>query len=693
MATAKKLVTKSQRLHTARQIIESLTEPANTAYYTFIGNHLGYGTATDIPQPNDSVYDSYIDVYRNMMFGKRVSNNDVTLVISRNDYISNKVYDMYDDRLGEANIALFDSNFYAVVNASAYYHVFKCLDNNNNANSLVQPSFADIDANDEYYSTSDGYVWKYMYSVDSDIVKKFATTKYFPVVVNNSVTTSAVDGRIDVIKVEDGGRGYDNYCNGVFRTDDLKVDGSSVKYSLNASNSASVTSSFYNGCYIYITSGTGAGQYSKIVGYTVNSSVKYITLETEFPIDPASDSAYEISPGVNIIGDGTQTINAAARAIVNTNGNSIYKVEMLNLGAGYKYMSATVSADNTVGVPIPAIVRPIYSPPGGHGYDVAYELGATGLCISTKFANSDVGIPLTNDYATIGILKDPTFSDVVINYDANTISGTFIPGEPFYRLQGINIASNLVMNVANYAITGGIDFSNQLLPNDYVYFKIPDNSSFNYQLASVNAVQNNTSFTIKTTGLYTSNNVTLYKTDAGNTPSIVSVSGKVITVATGTLITNNVSGILSAGDRIIGANSGAVATITSIERGGVSKNFNTFISMYKYKGQIVSGSFNQDELVFQSVDGLISSQFANAYYHSTVDIDGTNKYYYVTNQIGQFNVANNIIGANSTAVAKITDKYLPEIAFGTGEILFLENIESVTRSNTSTETIKFIFEF
>ena len=45
--------------------------------------------------------------------------------------------------------------------------------NNQGANSTVSPNFAEVDSNDEVYQTSDGYIWKYMYSVDTANNTKF----------------------------------------------------------------------------------------------------------------------------------------------------------------------------------------------------------------------------------------------------------------------------------------------------------------------------------------------------------------------------------------------------------------------------------------------------------------------------------------------------------------------------------------
>jgi len=867
MAEAKKLITREYRLNSAKQLIESVSEPANTVYYTFFGNHLDYPNTAVIPQPNDSISETVIDAYRNMIYGKRVSPNDLILVIPRNDYVSNKVYDMYDDTVGEANISLYSTNYYTIVNADANYHVFKCLDNNQGSNSTVQPEFSEIDANDEIYETSDGYVWKYMYSVDNATVRKFATSDFFPIVPNTQVIEAAKNGKIDVIKVVNAGRGYDNYCNGVFSVDDLRVNGNSRIYSINSSLTANVNPNYYKGCYVYITAGTGVGQYKKITNYTVNSTVKAIILESQFSVAPQSDSFFDISPGVDIIGDGTQTINATARAIVNSVGNTIQKIEILETGENYNYATATILVDSVVGVSSNATIRPIYSPPGGHGSDPAAELGATRVCVSTRFANTDVEIPVSNDYRTIGLLRDPTFANVVLNI-SNTV-GNFIASERIFKAtKSIRIASDASINTTSSIVTANADFVNQLNTGDYIYL----GDGANYQLTTVNSISNSSFITISTNGYFscssalifkapigsqisqvdlqssqltgnlvtntssvsvygkgtnffteltpnvssifiygnssfggdlrkvvsvqteslsfnpntnindaedfitivenvlTNNDVILYYTSAGNTAvtglsnntyyyvvsanstgiklsdsrggsaktisaSSVSENGHfvslqkvvvesnltftntdskaiivspiitanvisnienshayVTSVATGTLQVTNVAGIFTTDDFIIGERSGAIGYVTTVERNGVVKGFETFSQMYKYIGTPISPNFSEDETVYQSETTNISDQFANAYLHSITGTGPTTNYY-VTNQIGLFNESINMIGSNTGASALITGKYSPELVFGSGKIIFEEKIEPIIRTSSSSETIKFILEF
>lgn len=956
MAESKKLVTKNHRLHIARQMIESVNEPANTAYYVFVGNHLDYpsvidatfnsdtgvANATDfittstvhnfangyqvqylssrgntalsgltngasyyvrfanstalklsstptgsiidltsaatgetghtlrytlaIPQPNDSISETIVDVYRNMIYGKRLSPNDIKLMIPRNDYVSNKVYDMYDDTIGESSLALFNKNYYAVVNADSFYHVFKCLDNNLGANSTVQPEFSEVDASDEIYQTSDGYVWKYMYTVDNTTVARFATTDYFPYVANSLVASSAKEGTIDVIKVELPGRGYSNYCNGTFRVDDLRIGGNPLKYSINTSLSANNTNSFYNGCYLYISAGTGVGQYSEIVDYTVNSTIKAVTIRNEFEVPPAGDSRFEVSPGVKIVGDGTQSVNAIARALVNTAGNTIQRIEMLSVGLGYKFAIANVVASPVVGVTKLAQLRPIFPPPGGHGHDAASELGCTRVGISVKFSNTDVGIPLSNEYRSIGILKDPAFSEVTLNYSNGT--GAFVPDENVYKVSGIRISDNASVNTTSSIITANADFVNQLDVGEYIYFS--DGS--NYQLSTVNSIVNSSYITIKSNAFFDStgsvsiyktmigssvsnlvfstsnltgnletnassssvygkgttfstelisntslyvyansigageikrivsittevlsfnantgvddstdfitiannilvnNDVVKYYTAVGNTaltgltnnafyyvvsanstgvklsttrggtanvitPSstvenghyvsiqklivssnmsftnsdakaqilnytvqstvnsgIESTTGYITSVSTGSIVLSNVHGVFTTGDMIIGGESGATGKITTVERSNVAKGFESFVQMHKYIGTPVSGTFEADELAYQSSSGNLIDAYANAKIHSVTGA-GVTTTYFVTNQNGIFNVGSNILGANSGSSALVTAKYSPELVFGSGEVMYLEKIEPITRSNTTSETIKFIFEF
>ena len=90
--------------------------------------------------------------------------------------------------------------------------VFKCMDNNGGANSTIMPEIGlggQLPEN-PYIETSDGYKWKYMYTISTGVKNKFFTDKYMPVIKDQVVFDSAVNGRIDIVEIIDGGSGYFN---------------------------------------------------------------------------------------------------------------------------------------------------------------------------------------------------------------------------------------------------------------------------------------------------------------------------------------------------------------------------------------------------------------------------------------------------------------------------------------------------
>lgn len=89
--------------------------------------------------------------------------------------------------------------------------VFKCLHQPIPAvASTIEPEI-NIDGQlpeNPYILTSDGYKWKYLYTIPYGMKQKFFTSTWMPVVSDNAVLAGAVDGRIDIIDILTGGEGY-----------------------------------------------------------------------------------------------------------------------------------------------------------------------------------------------------------------------------------------------------------------------------------------------------------------------------------------------------------------------------------------------------------------------------------------------------------------------------------------------------
>lgn len=100
----------------------------------------------------------------------------------------------------------FANNFYV---RNSKDQVFKCLFNSN-TNSTVEPTI-DIDGQlpeNPYILTGDNYKWKYLYTIPYGLKQKFFTSTWMPVVKDNAVVAGSIDGRIDIITIENGGSGY-----------------------------------------------------------------------------------------------------------------------------------------------------------------------------------------------------------------------------------------------------------------------------------------------------------------------------------------------------------------------------------------------------------------------------------------------------------------------------------------------------
>ncbi len=428
-----KLITNNLRLFNVDQFIESFSEPNYNIYYYFIGTPLPYASDTSPPTLFDSVKDVYIDPHDTMIAGKRITSNDVIQMIPRHDWISGKTFAKYSHDDGD----LFSKEFYAVVDEGTSYGVFKCLDNNNGSPVSAAPLSSQTSADDDFYFTSDGYQWKFMYSIPQATYDKFATQQHVPVMVNANVVGNAVSGSIDNIELTFRGSGYASYTNGVIQ--EARVGGNPLVFAIDPLT-ASANSNFYINSAIKITSGPGSGQQRIITGYTVAGSSRRVIVDSQFETAPTTSSTYEISPLVTITGDG---VGAAARAIVNSSSNSISRIEIVNRGEGYTYATAVVTGNTGIinvstGTSIVAnnaTAKIIISPKGGHGSNAAAELGARYVGVSATFDSTLSGGKVTddNDFRTVGIIKDPLFANVILNISSST--GVFADGEQVIQIQ------------------------------------------------------------------------------------------------------------------------------------------------------------------------------------------------------------------------------------------------------------------
>jgi hypothetical protein len=624
-------------------------------YFLFVGDH--------VPNPSDSLATPIvsgsqlsIDVFDNMIQGKQIQPSDVSLMVPRIVWTTGTVYTAFSPTN--------TSTCHVVVETGFSYGIYKCLANANNGPSTVAPT----GTNSMPFTTSDGYTWKYIYSVNQPTYDKFKTTSKMPFVANTINEAAAVPGTIDIVTVVNGGLGYGNYYISQFRSGDIAITSTTYKLVETASN----LNNFYVGCIIKVTSPSSpaVGQFRRITGYTVSANVKTITIESAFSSNPNPTDAYEIYPEVKITSTNSAANTAVAIAIINpATSNSVSSVEILSSGANNRTATATVLYNAAVSVIAPAVVTPIVSNSLGHGGNPLVELKASTVGFSTSISASDANSAFSstsNDYRQIGIIRNPKFNNV-----SCSANGTgFVVGETINQYKVVSVLA------ANTTLTG------TTLTGDA-------NSTFlsSLQQGDVILVANTTSKRMATISYVSSNTAAVIQTAVGNIAGSTSfvrlVADGVVASANSTrVVLNNTSPVISALYPIFGSTSFVSAPITTLSF-NTNSNSSTFIQASRFSGVTHSGSFADDETISgPSGTGKFHSYTANGSIWTVA----------ATNITGIINVGDVITGQTSGASMTISAKYNGDLSLDKGQIVFVENIVPVTRISNKTENFKITLE-
>ena len=217
------VVTDQFRITNAGNFVESVLNE-NNSYYVFLGlpnpqgktgetPEVGFGRTSTwntegAPDPIDNL--QYLTHYRDTsLFGKKINSSNIRRVVKKHSWIANKSYDMYrhDYSLSENNPTpngqggLYGTNYYVI---TSEFKVYICLQNGgfgtgNEAKgnaSKDEPTFTDLEPAPAGTS-NDGYIWKYLFTVDPSDVIKFDSIEY--IVLPNDWSTSS-DSQIQSVR-------------------------------------------------------------------------------------------------------------------------------------------------------------------------------------------------------------------------------------------------------------------------------------------------------------------------------------------------------------------------------------------------------------------------------------------------------------------------------------------------------------
>ena len=354
------IITEKFRTHNAKQFIEDFSE-SNQSNYIFIGRPHAWSDDTNPPAPANSELEE-IQAYEDMIALKKVSSTDISHGIVRYNWTSGTKYDEWRHNYSASNTTnvtnvsnFYDGRGYVITDE---FKVYKCLktgmSGGSTVNSTEKPTHTSIAVE------SDGYMWKFMYSVIASDVIKFVTNDFIPVKTlgaKSAVAGSGTNGGYGTTATDDGSAQWD--------VENAAVDGA---------------------IYHYVVTAAGSG-------YNNGST-------TSFTLD------------VPVEGDGTgavATLTFASGAL-----SSVAFKDTSSYGTGYKRASFPTLNSTISGLTAGsgASITPIISPINGHGANPIEELGGNYCIVNSRleFGEGSGDFPVDNDFRRIGLIKNPVQS-------------------------------------------------------------------------------------------------------------------------------------------------------------------------------------------------------------------------------------------------------------------------------------------
>jgi len=471
------IITEKFRQHNADQFVESFTEAAASAYYLFLGKSTGFtssttgGTDSSPPTPADSVKDEAF-AWDSMLGAKLISSSDIKNSIPRRNWVNGTIYDMYEHDISATNTStsgssnLYDSTFYFV---TSDYKVYKVLDNNSGtAYSGSEPTST---------STSPfalgGYILKYMYSISTSDFAKYGTSDFIPVVTDSTVSTNAVDGKIESLSITAG-------------------------------------SGYTNGTYFAAVYGDGTSQ------GTSSGAVVRIT------ISGGTIISFGLAAGTDT------TINSAGAG---------YTFGYVNLGATFTFSDSALTSASSIGSGSGGAINVITSPKGGHGFNAVTEFGGHYVMAAITLTQAEGDdFTTANDFRTVGLVANPTnfgtttvASDTtrrqtyVVRLDTNT--GTFDADEVITQAStgavGKVVEWDTSLSLLYYQQESYKGFGTSATTGGYVAF-----SGTNTITGGTSGTTGTTTGTSETLTLVNNNTITLASGYA--TPELAADSGNIL---------------------------------------------------------------------------------------------------------------------------------------------------------------------
>jgi len=365
------------------------------------------------------------EVFKNMFVAKLVNQNNISPVIERHDWLSGTTYNYYQDNIDMFEV---DQNGFNVINyyvRNSYDQVFKCLWNNLGAPSTVEPYFQPGNYGlNNIFKGSDGYKWKYMYTIDVGTKKTFMDATWIPVPVGdntpNPLQTAAGSGDIEVINVTNGGSGYDTSNGSVTVT--ITGDGTGAQ-GLAVANAA--------------------GSITDIVVLNAGSNYSYATVTISSAIGSGATAIAPVSP---IGGHGFAPVaELGVKAAMITAEFDGSESGYVPTDVDYRQSGILINPTSLENYPYPA---------NGQIYSTS-----TDLVVSTGF-----GAFVSGETVYQGSETNPTFSATMLSFNSttNVVRLINITGTPLVNLPIFGVTSQTARTILTYNTPNFVPFSGYL---------------------------------------------------------------------------------------------------------------------------------------------------------------------------------------------------------------------------------------
>lgn len=332
--------------------------------------------------------------FEELIYLIKISSTDLRNGLKINNWATGTVYSMFDPDIKMSDYGNTIPDLYVMVDD----HIYKCIDNNGGAESSDEPTGTQLGL----VLMSDGYIWKYMATLDALDKIRFTTDEFVPVSIKETndssdqwdVQQEAKDGSISSFKnFVTVGDFFESeptatiFGTGTGATAAVDYNESSGEFTLTRVYATAGGQDYDRETYAVVKGSSAAG-----AGATVDLLIEdgEITLD-----DFVGGSGYSDGAVLVIIGDGED-----AEGTLTISSGVVTVVDITNSGSGYTWAKGFVIPGGCG-----AVSKALMAPVGGHGKNIITELGAKTSIISKEISDTLDPYVIEGEFRQLSLLS------------------------------------------------------------------------------------------------------------------------------------------------------------------------------------------------------------------------------------------------------------------------------------------------